>query len=513
MKFWLGLSACLLLATAGVGLLTETEDGHAVAPGRDAPLAPRSEAPLGPSLADARAAADRSDVPRQMQVREILARTAGKSARTAGDPARPAGDPARPAGDPARPAADPARDGGAREGRPAQRPPDEKVLRDVRAEAEQRVGRAQAALAESARRLEQEETRATLLSDDLLVVRRELIAARTEAADLRARAALGAEEAEARAASGTEEARRAADAAVAAARQALAEERTRAAAVVRDLARDLAEARRRSQELEAATLAEGGAASDERAADAARRAAEAQDREAREAALRRLDRALRVERANADELSARLVQVAAARDRAEWARAAAERSDAETRGRLDRLRLRVDALSTVALDAGRAAPDRAAAPQAAGLAVPPPLLPDHPASPLVRAMLPMPRPPAEPDAGAGAPRPADRIAEALPPAAVDEDRLLARVGLLLRHGDISGARLLLQHAMRAGSARATVLLAETYDPARLTALQVRGLQGDPAKAGELYRRAQQLPPGEGEHVRQAGLPALEAAGD
>ena len=73
---------------------------------------------------------------------------------------------------------------------------------------------------------------------------------------------------------------------------------------------------------------------------------------------------------------------------------------------------------------------------------------------------------------------------------VDEQRLLARANELLRQADISGARALLALALERGSARAAFMLAETYDARVLQSWRARGISGDPAKARELYERAQ-----------------------
>jgi hypothetical protein len=73
---------------------------------------------------------------------------------------------------------------------------------------------------------------------------------------------------------------------------------------------------------------------------------------------------------------------------------------------------------------------------------------------------------------------------------VDEQRLLARANALLRQGDISGARLLLEHALERGSPRAAFMLAETYDARVLRSWRARGISGDLTKARELYERAQ-----------------------
>jgi hypothetical protein len=72
----------------------------------------------------------------------------------------------------------------------------------------------------------------------------------------------------------------------------------------------------------------------------------------------------------------------------------------------------------------------------------------------------------------------------------DEQRLLARANVLLRQADISGARLLLEHALERGSARAAFMLAETYDARVLRSWRAHGISGDLTKARQLYERAQ-----------------------
>jgi TPR repeat protein len=61
---------------------------------------------------------------------------------------------------------------------------------------------------------------------------------------------------------------------------------------------------------------------------------------------------------------------------------------------------------------------------------------------------------------------------------------------LLRQADISSARPLLEHALERGSARAAFMLAETYDARVLQSWRARGISSDPARARELYQRAQ-----------------------
>jgi TPR repeat protein len=73
-----------------------------------------------------------------------------------------------------------------------------------------------------------------------------------------------------------------------------------------------------------------------------------------------------------------------------------------------------------------------------------------------------------------------------------DDRLITRGEELLRKGDVSGARLVLERALASGHARAAFLLAETFDPNMLSKLGALGLRGDAAKAREFYTQAQTL---------------------
>lgn len=73
-----------------------------------------------------------------------------------------------------------------------------------------------------------------------------------------------------------------------------------------------------------------------------------------------------------------------------------------------------------------------------------------------------------------------------------DDRLVDRADELLRRGDVSGARLLLERSLTSGNARAVFLMAETFDPNVLAELRVIGMRGDAAKAQELYARARDL---------------------
>ena len=68
-------------------------------------------------------------------------------------------------------------------------------------------------------------------------------------------------------------------------------------------------------------------------------------------------------------------------------------------------------------------------------------------------------------------------------------RLLARAGALLRQGDIGAARTVLERAVETGSAQASFMLAETYDPFVLSTWKTYGTHGDVTKARELYAKA------------------------
>ena len=69
--------------------------------------------------------------------------------------------------------------------------------------------------------------------------------------------------------------------------------------------------------------------------------------------------------------------------------------------------------------------------------------------------------------------------------------LLAKANELIRSGDVSGARLLLERALETGSSESAFYLAQTYDPRILASWNVQGIRAEPDKARELYDRAQQ----------------------
>jgi len=106
-----------------------------------------------------------------------------------------------------------------------------------------------------------------------------------------------------------------------------------------------------------------------------------------------------------------------------------------------------------------------------------------------------------PAAGRGGPPPAAPPAAAPSPSSPPPQNaaLLARAERLIRSGDISGARLVLEHLVERGDARATFLLAQTCDPRMLRAWRVHGLRPDPERARALYARAEEA------RAEEAGL--------
>jgi hypothetical protein len=67
--------------------------------------------------------------------------------------------------------------------------------------------------------------------------------------------------------------------------------------------------------------------------------------------------------------------------------------------------------------------------------------------------------------------------------------LLARASALLRQGDISAARIVLERAVEMGSVQASFSLAETYDPLILAKWRTLGTRGDAVRAQDLYAKA------------------------
>ena len=89
---------------------------------------------------------------------------------------------------------------------------------------------------------------------------------------------------------------------------------------------------------------------------------------------------------------------------------------------------------------------------------------------------------------------AQNVTAAEPPTSPGQDeleaRLIPRARALLDQGNIGAARIVLELAAEKNIAQATFMLAETYDPAVLSAWGAYGTRGEAAKARELYAQAQ-----------------------
>ena len=126
------------------------------------------------------------------------------------------------------------------------------------------------------------------------------------------------------------------------------------------------------------------------------------------------------------------------------------------------------------------APSVAAPPEPApAVPAPPPAASDAPPAPVSAAL------PVETPAG---PTPAV-ASEPAPNSNSEANALLARGDDLLATGDVAAARLFYQRAAEQGSALAATAVGQTYDPAVLELLRVRGVRGDTQMAAEWYRKA------------------------
>ncbi len=89
---------------------------------------------------------------------------------------------------------------------------------------------------------------------------------------------------------------------------------------------------------------------------------------------------------------------------------------------------------------------------------------------------------------------AQNVIAAEPPKSPEQDeveaRLIPRARALLDQGNIGAARIVLELAAEKNIAQATFMLAETYDPAVLSAWGAYGTRGEATKARELYAKAQ-----------------------
>lgn len=71
----------------------------------------------------------------------------------------------------------------------------------------------------------------------------------------------------------------------------------------------------------------------------------------------------------------------------------------------------------------------------------------------------------------------------------EQEQMLLRAATMLRQGDIAGARTVFARLDRLGNGRASFALAQTYDPVMLKQWSVVGIEPDPNKAVQFYRRA------------------------
>ncbi len=91
-----------------------------------------------------------------------------------------------------------------------------------------------------------------------------------------------------------------------------------------------------------------------------------------------------------------------------------------------------------------------------------------------------------------APRPAPSVSVLSPEALAQAQRLMALGKKQLGDGNISAARNYYARAADAGLAEGALRMAETYDPAVLASLNVRGVQPNPAEAQTWYEKARAL---------------------
>jgi hypothetical protein len=85
--------------------------------------------------------------------------------------------------------------------------------------------------------------------------------------------------------------------------------------------------------------------------------------------------------------------------------------------------------------------------------------------------------------------------QATPPAPrlnPNEAAYIARGKMLLKEGDISAARAIFENLALQGSAAGAMALGETYDPAALRGVLIRGLEPDAEKARKWYLKAEEL---------------------
>jgi hypothetical protein len=91
-----------------------------------------------------------------------------------------------------------------------------------------------------------------------------------------------------------------------------------------------------------------------------------------------------------------------------------------------------------------------------------------------------------------APKPSHQAPPAPSAPLANQDMLMARGKALFQQGDVAGARMIYDYLARQGSSAAAIAMGETFDPAILSGLVVKGLASDVAKARQWYEKAEEL---------------------
>jgi hypothetical protein len=213
-------------------------------------------------------------------------------------------------------------------------------------------------------------------------------------------------------------------------------------------------------------------------------------RAAAEAKVQALTLALGIERdkvvsltRNRGGLIARSVSGAAARSEFLQERPTAEVTESEWKQRLDNAIQELDRLRNVAPTGAQSRQAPASVPAAPGFQ-----LANQPDPAATWALS------SESRDGMATPRLANRPAltgrtDAAEDFAPEEATLLARAEYFLDQADIAGARRFLERALEKGSARAALMLAQTYDAELLQSLHTVGVRPDTDKARQFYQVA------------------------
>lgn len=106
-----------------------------------------------------------------------------------------------------------------------------------------------------------------------------------------------------------------------------------------------------------------------------------------------------------------------------------------------------------------------------------------------------------PTASISAPAPKAGYTPPAPPSSAgapipNQEMLMSRARALFQKGDVAGARIIFEYLATQGSPAAAIAMGETFDPAILSQLVVKGLASDAAKARQWYERAEHLGSGD-----------------